>query len=87
MFGRDRRGGYALRQLLHPRNLQPRQLRRMGHHDPRLLSQRAEGEMVLVEFVDVIVVDRGGVLVQSQVIVVVNRRAVVGLVAAVEVQS
>lgn len=90
MLGRDRRGWDTLGHLLHPRDLQLRKLRRVRHHDPRLLIQRAQGQMMLVDFVDVVVVvNRGGifVLVQRQMVVVVVRVVVVGLMAAVDVQS
>ena len=89
VLGRDRRGWDTLGHLLHPRDLQLRKLRRVRHHDPRLLVQRAQGQMMLIDFVDVVVVNRGGifVLVQRQMVVVVVRVIVVGLMAAVDVQS
>lgn len=89
VLGRDRRGWDTLGHLLHSWDLQLRKLRRVRHHDPRLLIQRAQGQMMLVDFVDVVVVNRGGifVLVQRQMVVVVVRVVVVGLMAAVDVQS
>lgn len=89
MFRRDRRRRDALWQLLHPRDLQLRQLCRMGYHDSWLLIQRAQGKVMLIDLVDVVVVDRTGifVLVQRQVIVVVVAWVVMGLMGAVEVQS
>ena len=89
MFRRDWRRRDALRQLLHTRDLQLRQLCRMGHHDSWLLIQRAQGKVMLIDLVDIVVVNRAGifVLVQRQVIVVVVSWVVMGLMGAVEVQS
>lgn len=89
MFRRDWRRRDALSQLLHTGDLQLRQLCRVGHHDSWLLIQRAQGKVMLIDLVDIVIVDRAGIflLVQRQVIVVVVSWVVMDLMGAVEVQS
>lgn len=88
MLRRDRGRRDALRQLLHPRYLQLGQLRCVRHHDPRLLVQAAQRQVMLIQLVNIIVVDRGRILVRRQmIVVVVGLMVVTGLMTGVEVQS